>query len=395
MKRWIAVLLVIAVAGAGWWAYQNRSRKSRIEVLETDRAALADIRDVLVATGIIKPQVGAVVKIGARATGEIHDMPVKVGDEVQPGDLVARIDDREIQKALAGERAALEAARSTLDQVETTFPERIREARARLEFARVDYAREKALIEQEFTTQDAVDRAKSEFEAADATLKALLDEYRTEREIAKARIEEIEAQIAQQEIRLSYTRVLAPIGGVVTEVTAQKGETIVTGLQVANLVTVMDPTLLEMQIYVDETDVGRVRPGFSVEYSVDTHPGRVFHGVIEKIYTQPTVRDNIVYYLAIVKVPKEDALMLRPEMTTYCKIILSRKEGVLTVSNAAVKYENGRQVVYRVLGPGSVEKQEVTVGVRGEDRTEILSGVKEGDTVATRLVLPSSAPGRR
>jgi multidrug efflux pump subunit AcrA (membrane-fusion protein) len=153
--------------------------------------------------------------------------------------------------------------------------------------------------------------------------------------------------LRQQETRLTYTRIYSPIDGVVSDVTAQEGETIVAGLQVANLVTVLDPTLLEMWTYVDETDIGRVKIGQEVEYYVDTFPEKIFQGNIDKIYPQPVVKDNIVYYLAIVKVSQNDAQFLKPEMTTHIKIIFAEKTDILIVPNAAIKFE-GEQIAYKV-----------------------------------------------
>jgi multidrug efflux pump subunit AcrA (membrane-fusion protein) len=145
-----------------------------------------------------------------------------------------------------------------------------------------------------------------------------------------------------------------------------------------------------MWIYVDETDIGRVRLGQPVEYTVDTLPNRTFRGNIEKIYPQPVVKENIVYYLSIVKVSQEDAASLKPEMTTHARIITTEKKDALTAPNAAVKFDKGKQIVYKVSGPKKVERVVVKIGVRGEERTEILSGAEEGMTLATKLILPVS-----
>ncbi|OGP85597.1 MAG: hypothetical protein A2V87_07195, partial [Deltaproteobacteria bacterium RBG_16_58_17] len=349
------------------------------------------IRSVLVETGIIKSQVGAVVKIGARATGRVDKMHVKVGDRVQAGQLIARIDDRETVKNIDQQKAALQVAENTLAQIKLTYPEKIREAEANFTYARLAFAREKALIQKEYTTKDALEKAESQFQAAEAILKRLKDEFATQEKITAATIRETRAQLEQQEIRLTYTRIYSPIPGIISDVTAQEGETIVAGLQVANLVTVLDPTRLEMWIYIDETDIGRAKTDQKVEYTVDTYPERTFSGTIEKINPQPVVKENIVYYLSTVKVSPEDARFLRPEMTTHVKIVTTEKTGVLTVPNAAIKFEKGRQIAYRVVkGPEKVEKAELKLGIRGEDRTEILSGVPEGTELATKLVLPTA-----
>ncbi len=351
-KTVFLVLAVIALVGIGAASYFIFFQKEDIQILETATAGKGSLRGIIVETGIIKPQVGAVVKIGARATGTIMKMKVKVGDRVRKDQLIALIDDRELSKSLEQQRAALA------------------EARANHHYSKLTYERERELLKEEYTTKDSVDRAKSQYEAT------------------TARIAEIAALMKQQETRLSYTRIFTPISGIVSEVTAQEGETVVAGLQVANLVTVLDATLLEMWIYVDETDISRVTVGQNAEYSVDTFPARIFRGTVSQIYPQPVVKENIVYYLAIVKIGAEDAAVLKPEMTTHVKIIFSEKTNVLTVPNAAVKFEKGQQVAYRIGSDKKVEKIEIKTGVRGEERTEILAGLNDGDTIATKLILP-------
>jgi multidrug efflux pump subunit AcrA (membrane-fusion protein) len=388
MKRILIVIFSLILVAGGFMAYKKVFMKPGIKVLETATVRRGDVRGVLVETGIIKTQVGAVVKIGARATGTIMKMNVKVGDRVKRNQLIALIDDREIQRSIEQQKAALLVAENTLKQIELTYPLRIAEARANYDYARVNYEREKDLIKQGYTTEDSLDKARSQYEAAGAILKRLEDEYSTQVKITRASIEDHAAQLRQQETRLSYTRIYSPLDGIVSDVTAQEGETIVAGLQVANLVTVLDPLRLEMWVYIDETDIGRVRIGQAVEYYVDTFPDRLFRGRIEKIYPQPVVKDNIVYYLAIVQVSKDDASYLRPEMTTHVKIIFSEKKDILVAPNAAIKFEKGRQVAYRINKPRGVEKVEIKTGIRGEDVTEIISGLKEGDILATKLILP-------
>jgi multidrug efflux pump subunit AcrA (membrane-fusion protein) len=385
----ISIILILIIISVSYTLYKIL-KKPEANILESAKVERGSIRGILVETGIIKPQVGAVVKIGARATGEIFDMKVKIGDKVKKGQLIALIDDREILKGIEQLKASLSATQQTLKQVELTYPERIKEATANYEYAKINFEREKELLKHEYTTKDAVDKARSQFEASEAILKRLQNEYDMQVKILKSNISEIEAQLKQQEIRLTYTRIYAPIDGVVSDVTAQEGETIVAGLQVANLVTVLDPTSLEMWIYVDETDIGRVKVGQDVEYYVDTFPDKVFTGKIGKIYPQPVVKENIVYYLAIVKINKEDTVFLKPEMTTHIKIIYEEKKDVLKAPNSAIKFEEGKQVVYKVEGKNILRKIEVKTGIRGEDSTEILSGVKEGDILATKLVLPIS-----
>jgi multidrug efflux pump subunit AcrA (membrane-fusion protein) len=387
-RRWFIGLLILAVGVGGIFAYRKFFSKSEVKVLETAKIERGNVRGALVETGIIKSQVGAVVKIGSRATGTIVQMNVKIGDRVKKGDLIALIDDRETQERIQRQKAALEGARKTLVQVEVTYPQRIKEAQANLNYAKINFSREKELLKSEYTTPDALDKAENQYKALEANWRKLQDEYKTEVEISKAKVEEIAAQLKELEVTLSYTRIFAPIDGVVSDVTLQRGETIVAGLQVANLVTILDPTSLDMQIYVDETNIGKTKIGQQIEFYVDTFPEKTFRGTIDKIYPQPQTKDNIVYYLAIMSIPKDDAAFLKPEMTTHVKVIFEEKTDVLTVPNAAIKFEEGKQIAYKVVGPNQVEKLELKIGLRGEDNTEILSGAQEGDEVATKIILP-------
>ena len=138
----------------------------------------------------------------------------------------------------------------------------------------------------------------------------------------------------------------------------------------------------------DETNIGTVKVGQLLEYYVDTYPDTLFKGTIDNIYPQPVVKDNITYYLAIVKISVNDAALLKPEMTTYVKIITSEKENSLTIANAAVKYDEGGHIGYKVDDNKKVEKIALKIGIRGEETSEILSGAKEGDVLATELILP-------
>jgi multidrug efflux pump subunit AcrA (membrane-fusion protein) len=155
---WTFVLMV-AIAAGGLFAYKNFFKKPDIRVLETGRVERGNIRGVLVETGIIKSQVGAVVKIGARATGKVVRMYVKVGDPVKAGQMIALIDDREILKSIDQQRASLQVAENTLAQIILTYPERIREADANFTYVRLAWEREKELLRKEYTSRDALDKA--------------------------------------------------------------------------------------------------------------------------------------------------------------------------------------------------------------------------------------------
>lgn len=353
-KKLILTLLALALlAAAGLWQHQRTRAAARTKVLATARVERGAVRRVLEATGIIKAQVGASVKIGARATGEISRVFVRVGDPVRKGQVVAEIDARELRA-----QRAEAAARLNLSE-------------AKAQYEALNLPRHEKLVGQGLEAQ------------------SVLDEARQNYRVARADASATRAALATLDVRISYTRIVSPIDGVVSQVTAQEGETIVAGLQVANLVTVLDPSRLEMWIYVDETDVGRVRPGLPVEFRVDSQPDRTFNGRIDRVYPDPEIRDNIVYYKAQVGVDRAEAAFLRPEMTTQCSIVVDTRENVLTLPNQALKWVGGRQVVFVVdkAAPGGVRETLPRLGLPGLEKSEVLEGLREGDEVAVQIVL--------
>ncbi|MCX8022180.1 MAG: efflux RND transporter periplasmic adaptor subunit [Syntrophorhabdaceae bacterium] len=351
------IFIIVVAALAAYFLFYGRQGRAekKGESFVVKRGSITHFTEQ---TGIIKAQVGAIVKVGTRATGTLTSLRYQVGDYVKKGELIAEIDDREKVANKKSIEAQLEEQKKDLEA-----------KRAQYEYARINYEREKSLLEREFTTKDNVDKAKRELDVALAQL-----------ELSKAKIKEAEESLNALNVSLSYHKIYAPISGYVSQVTTQEGETIVAGLSAVNLITIIDTTKLEMWIYVDETDIGRTKPGMKVEYWVDAYRDKKFYGKIDMIYPQPEIKDNIVYYLAIVKIDRKDAEFLKPEMTSHARIIVQDKKDVIVVPNNAVRFEEGKTVVY-VKGREGVEKRPVTTGIRDDRFTEVISGVTEGETI--------------
>lgn len=395
----IGVLLLI---GAIWFLLAQQSDDA-VRVLRTATAQRGSVSVQLKSTGIIKPQVGAIVKTGTRATGLIKRMLVQVGDRVKQGVLIAKIDDREERAVYQAQEAALRQAQAELTNVNKTYPIQIDQAQATLKgslaerrFTYLTWQRNTALVATGVLEQAALDEAYQNYVVAATQAKAdeealnLVEEnYVTDLIKAVEGVVSAEADLENASIQISYTEIYAPITGVVSQVTAQEGETVVTGLEVANLITILDPTRLEMLIYVDETDVGTVTKGMPVNFSVDAYPNTIFRGMVETIYPEAVIQDNIVYYQALVPLSAATALQLRPEMTTQCSIITKEIDSVLVVPNEAIKWVDGKKYVYVVDADGDATPVSPKFGIMGEENTEILSGINEGEKVATRIIIPT------
>ncbi|APG29102.1 efflux transporter periplasmic adaptor subunit [Syntrophotalea acetylenivorans] len=401
MKKLLVLGVVLLLLGGSYGIWRSRHNEQAVRILETAEVKRGAVRQVLEQTGIIKPQVGAIVKIGTRATGVIERMLVKVGDRVSAGQLVAQIDSREIRSQLAEAKARYQARRAELARVEQVYPLRIREAEAQLalaetaaEYLASNYRRLAQLAEEGIISQDELDnvRQKSEVEqrlvaARRAVFERESREFIEERRKADLAMKQAKAQLNAVNIRLSYTQIVSPLDGTVSQVTAQEGETIVSGLQVANLITVLDTRRLEMWIYVDETDVGQVKIGQKLEFRVDAWPDRIFKGTVATVYPEPEVRENIVYYRALVAVSAEQAELLRPEMTTQVKIVVAEKADALRLPNAALKWVDGRQLVFVQRADGSVRQVVPELGLIGVTHSEVTGGLQAGEKVATQLIL--------
>lgn len=392
-----AVVLIVLL-----YLFFSGGSSTKTEILSSAFVERGTVTKTLSATGIIKSEVGATVKIGTRATGVISKMHVRVGDTVTEGQVIAEIDSRELKAMVSEAEASLSRARIENDRVLVSYPLQIAEAKARVEsaiataeYSELSHKRQLALTGRNLDSQNNLDMAleksvidKQALAVSRATLRRLQEEFEREKESSRQAVIQAEAALETARIKLSYSTILSPMDGIVSQVASQEGETVVSGLQVGNLITVMDLSRKEMWVYIDENDVGQVKPGVRVDFRVDALPGRNFGGEVYRIYPEAEVRDSIVYYQTIVPLSKEDSLALRAEMTTQCTVYVDEKADVLKIPNDAVKWVDGGQVVFVRRG-GRIEPVKVKLGMQGQDYSEVLEGLAEGDEIATRLTLGS------
>jgi len=313
---------------------------------QTQRVSLEDISTSVLATGIIKPQVGAEVRIGSRASGTVTDLYVNIGDYVNKGQLLAELDDAELIAQCNKSQAVLSNADMNL------------------KYAEIDLQRMKNLMEKEFVSQQVLDDAQKAFELA--TVKTLQE---------KANLDFVN-------IQLGYSRIYASISGVIASVSTQKGETVSATYSSPTFVTIINLNRLEVWAYVDETDIGSIEVGQKTKFTVDTYSDTEFSGVVTTIYPQAEIQNNVVNYIVIIKIDIQEGKILRPEMTTSVNIYMQNRENVLTVPNKALKRDGNKDIVY-VLQDNQAVEREVIVGVRGKYQSEIVDGINENEIVIT------------
>ncbi len=409
MKKFLIIGLAVLV-GLGA-LFLLRGKKERVVPVEVVEVKKGDVKEVIDATGIVKPQVGAEIKVGARISGTVVKETVKVGDFVKKGELIAVIDNREL-------RESLKRTQANLEEIKRTYPRRIKEQELKVESAKADLeaARSKLKAEEEnyslkkwqferqaellkigYTTQEKFRSAKKELKLAESSLKSAKENLKRATLNLKAAQEELkrlkaefqenlkkaQADLKTAQIRYSYSYIYAPKSGIISFVSTQEGETVVAGLNAPQFVTILDPKKLENWIYVDETEIGKVKKGMEVLFRVDAYRDKTFKGKVVEIYPKPKILNNVVYYIVVARGFK-DVELLRPEMTTHNQIIAGVRKGVLVVPNQAVKWKNGKFIVYKVVGNKVIEVP-VKVGWSDDRYTQILEGLKEGDRVALKV----------
>jgi macrolide-specific efflux system membrane fusion protein len=338
---------------AGFYAWSGDGDTPQQTEYRSAVISLTSLQETVVATGVIRPVVGAEVNVGSRISGTVISLPVVVGDRVEVGQLLARLDDTALQAAADQMRAEVGLSRPRVSLAESVLERRIR------------------LAEKGLASDEDLDIARSDLA------------------IARARLEESLARQRSAGINLSYAQITAPISGVVAAVSTREGETVAAGFSAPTFVTIVDLDRLEVLAYVDETDIGRVFVGQPASFEVDTHPGVSFSGVVEAIQPRAEMRENVVNYVVRLEFESPPAGLddpdteytLRPEMTAHVRLVIAERDNALTAPRNALKRRDGRQYLLVQRGDEWVE-QDVRTGWRSDSAVEILSGVKAGDRIA-------------
>jgi len=345
-KKWylifgsiIAVVILYFIVSS-FFSDSNEKTNNYTTAVVTRR----DIGSSVLATGIIKPMVGAEVRVGSRVSGLVKSLHANVGDYVKKGQIIAELEPYELEAKYNQSLASLQ------------------NTRANYEYAKLDFERQKSLSKQNFISQNQLDLAEKTFE------------------INKAQVEQAEANLDYAKVQLEYTKITAPISGIVSSVSTQEGETVAASFSAPTFVTIIDLERLEVWAYVDETDIGRIRENQKATFTVDTYSDTDFEGIITAIYPKAVIQDNVVNYVTTLKITDFREKILRPEMTTNVTIYLEMRKNVLTIPTSAIKRDKGERFVTVIEDDKQVQRK-VKIGWNSNGTTEIVSGLNEGEKV--------------
>jgi len=364
---------------------------------QEDRTATVTRRDfssTVLATGVVRPRLGAEVRVGARISGRVERLHANIGDFVEQGRPIAELEKAELEAEVAQRDAELKIAKAKLARETDLGPTKIEEVQvnvarceATVALARKEFSREETLLRQEIASRDSHDRATERLSVAEAqlassrkTLELARKRHAADLSLARAEVERARAALASARARLSYATIRAPISGTVASVTTQEGETVAAGLNAPTFVTIIDLRRLQVDAFVDEVDIGKVKPGQKATFTVDAFPAREFEGRVAAIYPKAVIEENVVNYDVVMEIETPYERLLRPEMTASVTIFLEERKNVLAIPAKVVKRDRGGNVVH-VLTDGGPRLREIKIGWRDGRWIEIASGLTEGETV--------------
>lgn len=309
--RWTGA--VLAVVAAVWLIQSFRGGTSGTRYV-TDAATRAGLVVTVTATGSVQPT--NKVDVSSELSGTVRKVNVDYNDAVTAGQVLAMLDTDKLKATVDSSRAKLAAANAKVGDAQATLFEKERV-----------YTRKRELAAKQVSSVQDLDAAQAAFERA----KAAVDS-------AKADVGVAEADLAQNETNLTKATIASPISGVVLKRNIDPGSTVATTLQASTLFTIAeDLTKMEVQVDIDEADVGKVKAGQKATFSVDAYPDRRFPAVIRDVRFASETVSGVVTYKGILTIDNAE-LLLRPGMTATADIRTAEIEGALLVSNAALRY---------------------------------------------------------
>jgi HlyD family secretion protein len=398
-RRWIivAVIAVLAVA-AGWYALASRTTETAL-VYATAPVTKGDITVTVTATGTVQPV--NQIDISSELSGTVATVEADYNDHVAKGATLATLDTDKLEANLALTKATLTARQADVQQAEATVAQ-----------TKADYSRVSQLADRGLSSKADLDSSKA---AADRAVAALASAN------ANLNIGQANVTIAQSD--LDKAKIVSPVDGVVLNRAVEVGQTVASSLSAPVLFTLADDLAkMQLQVDVDEADVGKVSAGEDANFTVEAYSNRTFPAKISQVRYSPATVEGVVTYKAVLAIDNSD-LALRPGMTATAEIIVQQEKDTLLVPNSALRYtppasatnaasrqrsggllgllmpspptgrngrttvtqsnEPGERTVY-VLRDGAPVAVKVTTGVTDGTRTQIVGGdLKEGDAVIT------------
>ena len=308
-------IAVVAILGGGAWWWTARKGEAADSAYRTATIERGDIRVAISATGTLSAI--STVTVGSQISGQVTDVLVDYNSEVKKGEVLARIDPSTYEAQIEQGNAQIANAQASLKQAQATLAN-----------AELDYTRKADLGRQKLVAQSDVDLARAARDPARAQVNA-----------AQAQIRQQTASTQTTRVNLDRTVIRSPVDGVVLTRTIEPGQTVAASLQAPELFTIAeDLSKMKIELAVDEADIGQVKVGQAVSFTVDAFADRQFRGQVQQVRLSATTTSNVVTYPVVVSVDNSDGTLL-PGLTVNAEIEVSKRDDILKVSNAALRYK--------------------------------------------------------
>jgi HlyD family secretion protein len=378
MKKILIIgVIIIVVAVTGFVLFRGKGNEPKFR---TEKVIRGDVEMAVTATGTVNPV--TTVLVGTQVSGTIKNIYVDFNSPVKKGQLIARIDPALFDAQVNQARANLLSAKANVEKAEATSVD-----------AKRTKERNKELLSKNLIAQSDFDTAETNYETAKASVSA-----------AKAQVVQSEAALNSAETNLYYTKIVSPVDGIVVSRNVDVGQTVAASFQTPTLFSIaQDLTKMQIDTNVAEADIGNVKFGQDVEFTVDAYPDATFKGKVSQVRNAPITVQNVVTYDAVIQVDNPE-LELKPGMTANVSIIISAKKDVLKIPNAALRFKPSEKgsALSEKKGPGVwiLEKDKpkripLSLGISDGSYTELVTGdLKEGQEVIVESLTKTKESAR-
>ena len=359
-KKTLVIVAVAAIAALAVWLLSGGKKEEKI-TFDTAAVAPANIMNSITATGTIEPVTS--VTVGTQVSGIVSKLFVDYNSVVKKGQVIAELDKTNLMSQLNTAKTQLATAQSQLN------------------YQTANYKRYKTLFEKGLVAADDFDNAKLSYTQA------------------KEQVASAKEEVQRAQTNLGYATIPSPIDGVVLSKSVEEGQTVAASFSTPELFTIaQDLTNMQVVADVDEADIGDVKEGERVTFTVDAYPDDTFEGEVKQVRQEATTTNNVVTYEVVISAPNAD-LKLKPGLTANVTIYTAERKGVLSVPSKALRFTpqketvgkmkivdvaNAKNKVWTIEG-NFIVAHKVNIGMTDGTNTQIVGGIAEGTKIVTGL----------
>lgn len=359
-KKTLVIVAVAAIAALAVWLLSGGKKEEKI-TFDTAAVAPANIMNSITATGTIEPVTS--VTVGTQVSGIVSKLFVDYNSVVKKGQVIAELDKTNLMSQLNTAKTQLATAQSQLN------------------YQTANYKRYKTLFEKGLVAADDFDNAKLSYTQA------------------KEQVASAKEEVQRAQTNLGYATITSPIDGVVLSKSVEEGQTVAASFSTPELFTIaQDLTNMQVVADVDEADIGDVKEGERVTFTVDAYPDDTFEGEVKQVRQEATTTNNVVTYEVVISAPNAD-LKLKPGLTANVTIYTAERKGVLSVPSKALRFTPQKETVGKMkivdvanaknkvwtIEDNSIVAHKVNIGMTDGTNTQIVGGISEGTKVVTGL----------